>query len=57
MMDMMKMMKQAKEMQDKMMQMKADLDNVTVEGQSGGGMITATVTCGKQLKGLKLRQR
>ena len=53
-MDMMKMMKQAKEMQDKMMQMKADLDNVTVDGQSGGGMVTATVTCGKQLKKLSI---
>jgi len=53
-MDMMKMMKQAKEMQDKMMQMQADLENVEVIGQSGGGMVQATVTCKKTLKGLKI---
>ena len=53
-MDMMKMMKQAREMQDRMMKMKADLDNITVEGQSGGGMVNATVTCGKQLKAIKI---
>ena len=54
MMDMMKMMKQAKEMQDKMMQMQADLENVNVTGQSGGGMVEATMSCKKTLKGLKI---
>ncbi len=53
-MDMMKMMKQAKEMQDKMMSMKADLENIEVEGQAGGGMVTATATCGKTLKSVKI---
>jgi len=53
-MDMMKMMKQAKEMQDKMMSMKADLENVEVVGQAGGGMVTATMTCGKTLKGVTI---
>ena len=48
------MMKQAKEMQDKMMSMKADLENVVVEGHAGGGMVTATMTCGKSLKGIKI---
>jgi len=53
-MDMMKMMKQAKEMQDKMMQMKSDLDNVEVVGQAGGGMVKATMSCGKTLKNLDI---
>ena len=53
-MDMMKMMQQAKQMQDKMMKMKSDLENIEVIGQSGGGMVRATMTCGKQLKGLKI---
>ena len=50
----MKMMKQAKEMQDKMMQMKSDLDNVEVVGQAGGGMVKATMSCGKTLKNLDI---
>lgn len=53
-MDMMKMMQQAKQMQDKMMQMKADLEKVEVTGQAGGGMVEATMTCGGQLKGMKI---
>jgi DNA-binding YbaB/EbfC family protein len=53
-MDMMKMMAQAKEMQDKMMQMQKDLENVEVEGESGGGMVTVTMTCKGVLKGIKI---
>lgn len=53
-MDMMKMMQQAKQMQDKMMNMKADLEKIEVVGQSGGGMVNATMTCGKKLKSIKI---
>ena len=53
-MDMMKMMQQAKQMQDKMMQMQAGLDNVEVTGQSGGGMVQVTATCKKTLKHVKI---
>jgi len=53
-MDMMKMMQQAKQMQDKMTQMKSDLENIEVVGQSGGGMVQATMTCGGQLKSIKI---
>ena len=53
-MDMMKMMQQAKEMQDKMMQMQADLENVEVEGQSGGGMVTVRMTCKGHMRGIKI---
>lgn len=50
----MKMMQQAKQMQDKMMSMKADLENVEVVGQAGGDMVVATMTCGGQLKSMKI---
>lgn len=53
-MDMMKMMQQAKQMQDKMQQMQADLENVAVTGQSGGGMVTATMTCKGAMKSVKI---
>jgi len=53
-MDMMKMMQQAKDMQDRMMTMKADLENIEVIGESGGGLVKATATCGKQLKDLSI---
>jgi hypothetical protein len=54
MMDMMKMMQQAKQMQDKMGQMQKDLENVEVTGQSGGGMVEAKMTCKKTMTGLKI---
>ena len=53
-MDMAKMMQQAKQMQDRMMQMQADLENVEVTGQSGGGMVVATMTCKGVMKDLKI---
>ena len=53
-MDMAKMMRQAKEMQDRMTQMQADLEHVEVIGQSGGGMVKATMTCKKTLRALEI---
>lgn len=44
-MNVQEMMKQAKVMQDKMQQMQADLAEVEVGGESGGGMIKVTMTC------------
>ena len=38
-MDLMKMMKQAQEIQGRMQQMQEDLANLEVEGQSGGGLV------------------
>jgi len=53
-MDMMKMMQQAKEMQDKMMEMQKGLENVEVIGESGGGMVRVTMTCKGVMKGIKI---
>ena len=52
--DMAKMMKQAQEMQGKMAQMQDDLENITVEGVSGAGLVKATATAKGDLKGLNI---
>ena len=49
-----KLMKQAQEMQSKMAKAQEELGNIEVEGQSGGGMITALVNVKKQLLSLKI---
>ena len=38
-----KMMKSAQDMQAKMAAMQKDFENVEVEGQAGGGMVTVTM--------------
>ena len=45
-----KMMQQAKKMQDGMKQMQEDLANMEVTGESGGGMVKATVSGNHQVK-------
>lgn len=52
--DMAKMMKQAQDVQAKMAQMQDDLDNITVEGASGAGLVKATATAKGELKGLDI---
>lgn len=52
--DMAKMMKQAQEMQGKMEQMQEDLNNVTVVGESGAGLVKATATAKGELKALDI---
>lgn len=42
-MDIMKMMKQASQLQSKMQQMQQDLADLEVEGQSGGGLVKARI--------------
>ncbi len=54
MMDMMKMMKQAKEMQDKMQSMQGEMENIEVNGTSGGGMVTVTMTCKGTMRGIEI---
>ena len=52
--DMAKMMKQAQEVQGKMAQMQEDLENMTVTGESGAGLVKATATAKGELKGLDI---
>ena len=49
-----KLMKQAQEMQSKMAKVQEELSDIEVEGQSGGGMITALVNGKKELLSLKI---
>ncbi len=48
------MMKQAQEMQSKMMQMQERLAQTEVEGQSGGGMINVVMTAKGQMRKIKI---
>ncbi len=52
--DMAKMMKAAKEMQDKMGQMQQDLERITVTGESGAGLVKATCTAKGELTALDI---
>ena len=49
-----KLMKQAQEMQSKMAKAQEELGDIEVEGQSGGGMITAVVNGKKELLSLNI---
>ncbi|MEM7439236.1 MAG: YbaB/EbfC family nucleoid-associated protein [Pseudomonadota bacterium] len=52
--DMAKIMKQAQEMQSKMADAQAKLDDITVEGEAGAGMVKATVSAKGDLRGLAI---
>lgn len=52
--DIMGLMKQAQAMQSKMAEMQAELDHVLVEGRSGAGMVTVTLTAKGGMKGVKI---
>ena len=52
--DFMGMMKQAAQMQAKMQEMQAELDQIEVEGTAGGGMVTVTLSAKGDLKGVKI---
>ncbi len=52
--DFMGMMKKAQEMQAKMQQMQADLAALEVSGQSGGGLVKATLSGKGDVKALKI---
>jgi nucleoid-associated protein EbfC len=53
-MDIMGLMKKAGAMQAKMAEMQAELDNVTVEGVSGGGLVKVVLTAKGALQTLAL---
>lgn len=52
--DMGKMMKAAQEMQGKMAEMQEQLENITVTGESGAGLVRATATAKGVLTGLDI---
>ena len=52
--DLMKMMKQAQEIQGRMQQMQEDLANLQVEGQSGGGLVRVTLNGKMEARAVKL---
>jgi hypothetical protein len=52
--DMMGLMKQAQQMQQKMADIQAELDVIEVEGASGGGMVKVTMTAKGALKAVKI---
>jgi DNA-binding YbaB/EbfC family protein len=52
--DMAKMMKAAQEMQTKMAALQEELHSITVEGESGAGMIKATATAKGELTALTI---
>jgi DNA-binding YbaB/EbfC family protein len=52
--DLMGLMKQAKEMQQKMADAQAKVADLVVEGRSGGGLITVSLTGGGNMKSLKI---
>ena len=52
--DFMGMMKQAAQLQSKMQALQAELDQITIEGTAGGGMVTVTLTGKGDLKSVKL---
>lgn len=53
-MDFLKMMKQAKQMQEQMGSLQEEIASVTVEGTAGGGMVTLTMTGKGELKSIRI---
>jgi nucleoid-associated protein EbfC len=53
-MDMMKLMKQAQEMQAKVQKMQAELEQAETEGQAGAGMVKVTLTGKGVLKAISI---
>jgi DNA-binding YbaB/EbfC family protein len=52
--DLMKMMKQAQEIQGRMQQLQDELTALQVEGQSGGGLVKVTLNGKMEARGVKL---
>ena len=52
--DLMGMMAKAKELQQKMQDAQAELDQIVVEGSAGGGLVTVTLTAKGDLKSVKI---
>ena len=54
MVDILGMMKKAEQLQAKMAEMQENLGNLLVEGRSGGGMVSVTLTGKSELRGIKI---
>lgn len=52
--DLMGMMKQAKELQERMQQMQAELENTEVDGASGGGLVNVRLTAKGECKAVRI---
>jgi len=55
--DFLGLMKQATQLQAKMQEMQAELDQVTVEGTAGGGMVSVTMSAKGELKGVRIDEQ
>jgi nucleoid-associated protein EbfC len=53
-MDFLGMMKKAEELQKNMQQMQEELGQATVDGSSGGGLVTVTLSGKGEMRGLKI---
>jgi len=53
-MDFLKMMKQAKQMQEQMGSLQEEIASLSVEGSAGGGMVTLTMTGKGELKAIRI---
>src|SRR5262245_53211231 len=52
--DFMGLMKQAAQLQTKMQEMQAELDQIEVEGQAGGGLVVVKLTAKGEMKGASI---
>ena len=52
--DFLGLMKQATQLKAKMEEMQAELDHITVDGASGGGLVTVTLTAKGEMKGVRI---
>jgi DNA-binding YbaB/EbfC family protein len=52
--DLNSLMKQAQAMQQKMQDLQAEVENITVEGQSGGGMVRVTLTAKGAMRAISI---
>ena len=52
--DFLGLMKQATQLQAKMQEMQAELDQITVEGTAGGGLVSVTLSAKGDLKGVRI---
>jgi len=53
-MEMQQIMRQAKQMQDRMQQMQAQLGEMEVQGQAGGGLVRVVMSCKRDLKKIEI---